>query len=148
MRFVALVGCLVALALPAAASAAPAPKLADPTATGRALVIRFFVLVHRKDKAGLETFLSPAFQVLRADGSYDDKGTYLAKLPTVEKFYLSHLIASEAGGTLVVRYFARVEGHVHGKVYTPGPAPRLTVFDWNGERWQLVAHANFNPLTG
>jgi hypothetical protein len=37
---------------------------------------------------------------------------------------------------------------VNGKRFTPGPAPRLSVFVWNGRGWQLVAHANFNPLTG
>jgi hypothetical protein len=41
-----------------------------------------------------------------------------------------------------------VTGNVNGKPYTPGPAPRLTVFAWNGQRWQLAAHSNFNPLTG
>ena len=45
MRALALLGCFAALALPAASAAAPAPKLADPTAAARPLVIRFFVLV-------------------------------------------------------------------------------------------------------
>jgi hypothetical protein len=148
VRVLAVAACLAALALPAASAAAPAPSLANPTATGRSLVIRFFVLLQRKDKAGLETFLSPAFQVQRADGSSSGKADYLAALPTVNKFYLSKLSATQAGGTLVVRYLARVEGLVNGKPYTPGPAPRLSVFAWSGNRWQLAAHANFNPLTG
>jgi hypothetical protein len=148
MRGPALLGCCLVLALPAAATAAPAPRLGDPAATGRALVIRYFVLLHRKDRADLQTFLSPAFQVQRADGSASEKAAFLANLPTVGRFYLSNLTATEAGGTLVVRYLARVEGLVNGKPYTPGPAPRLSVFTWNGERWQLAAHANFNPLTG
>jgi hypothetical protein len=56
--------------------------------------------------------------------------------------------ATQASATLVVRYLAQVEGVVNGKPYKPGPAPRLSVFAWNGKRWQLAAHANFNPLTG
>jgi hypothetical protein len=148
MRFPAVLACLFALALPAGSAAAPAPALKDPTAIGRSLVIRFFVLLQHKDRTGLETFLSPAFQVQRADGSANEKEAYLASLPTVNKFYLSKLSATQAGGTLVVRYLARAEGLVNGKPYTPGPAPRLSVFSWNGERWQLAAHANFNPLTG
>jgi hypothetical protein len=148
VRALAVIGCVAALVLPAASAAAPAPKLADPTATGRSLVIRFFVLLQHKDKAGLQTFLSPAFQVQRADGSSSGKEAYLANLPTVNKFYLSNLAATQAGGTLVVRYLARAEGLVNGKPYTPGPAPRLSVFAWSGEHWQLAAHANFNPLTG
>jgi hypothetical protein len=138
----------LAPALPAAASERPAPRLAHPTAAARPLVIRFFSLLAHRDEAGLAAFLSPAFQVQRADGSASGKADYLANLPTVNGFSLSKLTATQAGGALVVRYHARVEGVVNGKPYTPGPAPRLSVFAWNGERWQLAAHANFNPLTG
>jgi hypothetical protein len=143
-----VLGLALSPGLSAASTVSPAPHLANPTAAAKPLVLRFFVLLQRKDHAGLERFLSPAFQVQRADGSASGKAEYLASLPTVVKFYLSGLFATEAGGTLVVRYHARVEGRVNGKPYTPGPAPRLSVFSWNGERWQLAAHANFNPLTG
>jgi hypothetical protein len=73
--------------------------------------------------------------------------------PLVNRFFvllahITQLRATRADGTLVVRYLARVEGMINGKPYTPGPAPRLSVFVWNGKRWQLAAHANFNPLTG
>ena len=139
-----------AVLAPAASSATakPAPVYADPTAAAKPLVLRFFVLLQRKDVAGLKSFLSPAFQVQRADGTASGKAGYLEKLADVQKFYLSGLHATQAGGTLVVRYFARVVGTVNGKPYTPGPAPRLSVFTWNGTRWQLSGHANFNPLTG
>jgi hypothetical protein len=112
-------------------------------------VLRFFVLIARKDQAGLQRLLSPAFQVQRADGSAENKTQYLANLSaTVNKFYISNLSATQARGALVVRYLARVEGSIDGKPYTPGRAPRLSVFAWNGDRWQLAAHANFDPLTG
>jgi Domain of unknown function (DUF4440) len=131
-----------------AATAKPAPTYTDPTAAAKPLVLRFFVLLQKKDVTGLEGFLSPAFQVQRADGTASGKQEYLRKLPDVEKFFISGLHATQAGGTLVVRYLARVVGTVNGKPYTPGPAPRLSVFTWNGTRWQLAGHANFNPLTG
>jgi Domain of unknown function (DUF4440) len=126
----------------------PAPKLADPTSTAEQLVNRFFLLLSHKDRAGLQRFLSPAFQVQRADGSGAGKKEYLANLATINQFQITQLRATQAGGALVVRYLAQVEGVVNGKPYTPGPAPRLSVFAWNGKRWQLAAHANFNPLTG
>ena len=65
-----------------------------------------------------------------------------------KSFTLSKLYATQAHGALVVRYVAVGTGIVNGKPYTPGPAPRLSVFSWSGTRWQLAAHANFNPLTG
>jgi hypothetical protein len=46
-----------------------------------------------------------------------------------------------------VRYSAEFVGTAAGESYAPGPAPRLSVFTWDGSRWRLVAHANFNPLT-
>jgi len=131
-----------------AATAKPAPTYTNPTAAAKPLVLRFFVLLQKKDVTGLEGFLSPAFQVQRADGTAAGKEEYLQKLADIQKFYISGLHATQAGGTLVVRYLARVVGTVNGKPYTPGPAPRLSVFTWNGSRWQLAAHANFNPLTG
>jgi hypothetical protein len=126
----------------------PAPQLTDPAGIAKQLVDRFFVLTARKDRAGLDRFLSPVFQVQRADGSGAGKKAYLADLATIRRFRITQLRATQAGATLVARYLARVEGVVNGKPYTPGPAPRLSVFVWDGERWQLAAHANFNPLTG
>jgi hypothetical protein len=125
-----------------------ASQAANPTSTASQLVNRFFVLLQHKDLAGLRRFLSPGFQVQRADGSGAVKKDYLANLATINRFQITQLRATRADGALVVRYLANVEGVVNGKPYTPGPAPRLSVFVWNGKRWQLGAHANFNPLTG
>jgi uncharacterized protein DUF4440 len=147
MRQLCVLAAFAALVL-VAVPASGASQAATPEETARPLVVRFFKLVRDRDVAGLVTFLSPAFQVQRADGSGLGKAEYLDRLPTVLKFTLTNLKATRAGATLVVRYHATVEGLVNGKPYTPGPAPRLSVFHWTGKRWQLAAHANFNPLTG
>lgn len=131
-----------------AATGKPAPTFADPNVAGARLVDDFFTLLVRKDAAGLQRFLSPAFQVQRADGSAVDKSAYLSALPTVTAFTITSLAATQSGGVIVVRYLATATGLVNGKPYTPGPAPRLSVFAWTGSRWQLAAHANFNPLSG
>ena len=147
MRLIRLAAAVAALTL-VATPAAGAKRTATPEETARPLVVKFFKLVRDRDVAGLVTFLSPAFQVQRADGSGSGKAEYLERLPTVRKFTLTHFTATRAGATLVARYNATVEGLVNGKPYTPGPAPRLSVFHWNGKRWQLIAHSNFNPLSG
>ncbi len=131
-----------------AATNKPAPRLAHPTRTATRLVNEFFTLIAHKDRAGLQRFLSPAFQVQRADGSSAEKPEYLTNLATINNFQLTKVRGTQAGATLVVGYLATVEGLVNGKPYKPGPAPRLSVFAWSGTRWQLAAHANFNPLTG
>jgi ketosteroid isomerase-like protein len=152
-RPLVLIACALALSVslfgtPAAASAARASNGTDPTETAKPLVTRFFKLVQAGDKAGLQKFVSPAFQLERADGSGSNKSDYLANLPTVQSFELTDFAASRSGSVLVVRYLAEATGVVNGKPYSPGPAPRLSVFARNGDRWQIVAHANFNPLNG
>ncbi len=126
----------------------PAPSLDNPTAAAQALVKRFFDLAHDKDVPGLQGFLSPAFQMVQADGSEAAKADHLTNLPTVNTYEITNLTASQDGTVLVARYLATVEGLVNGKPYTPGPAPRLSVFVWNGSAWLLAAHSNFNPLGG
>jgi hypothetical protein len=153
MRSLVVVLTLLSLMLASGASGSRAagclaPQPANATTTASQLVNRFFVLLEHKDHAGLQRFLSPGFQVQRADGSGAAKKDYLANLATINQFQITQLRATRADGALVVRYLAQVEGVVNGKPYTPGPAPRLSVFVWNGKRWQLAAHANFNPLTG
>jgi hypothetical protein len=153
MRSLLVVLALLSLMLASGASGSrpvecSAPLPANSTTTASKLVNRFFVLLEHKDQAGLQRFLSPGFQVQRADGSGAAKKEYLANLATINQFQITQLRATRADGALVVRYLAQVEGVVNGKPYTPGPAPRLSVFVWNGQRWQLAAHANFNPLTG
>jgi hypothetical protein len=58
------------------------------------------------------------------------------------------LLASTAALAASALAFADATGVVNGKSYSPGPAPRLSVFSWNGTRRQLAAHANFDPLKG
>lgn len=140
---VALAGCSTS-----SSAASPAPSLANPAAEAQPLVERFFDLLRAKDVAGLRDYLSPAFQVARADGTGVGKDDYLTNLPTVNSFTITDLTATAAGPVLVARYLATVEGTVNGNPYTPGPAPRLSVFSWNGSAWQLAAHANFNALNG
>jgi ketosteroid isomerase-like protein len=151
-----LLSSTVAFTAPAVAAATDttATKTTTTTAssaavkTAQPLVTKFFTLVQNKDKAGLEKFMSPAFQLERADGSGLDKNAYLQNISTVQSFNLTDFAASRTGDVLVVRYLADATGIVNGKPYTPGPAPRLSVFKRDGKKWQIVAHANFNPLNG
>jgi hypothetical protein len=132
----------------APAGTSPAPTSEDPATVAQPLATKLFQLLHDKDTAGLEAFLSPAFTLQRADGSVADKADFIQRPSDVLEFTISGLTATQTGDVLVARYMADVVGTANGRPYSPGPAPRLSVFVWNGSQWQLVAHANFNPLAG
>jgi hypothetical protein len=126
----------------------PAPQLSDPTATGHRLANRFFTLLRSKNIEGLQGFMSDAFQVQRANGTGASKTDFLAALPVINNFVLTDFHGTQAGPALVVRYEASVVGVINGNPYTPGPAPRISTYVWNGLRWQIASNANFNPLNG
>jgi hypothetical protein len=128
--------------------ASPAPVYPDAAGGAQPLVTKLFQLLKDRDTAGLDAFLSPAFTLQRADGSSADRADFVQRPADVLQFTISGLTATQTDGVLVARYLADVVGTVNGRPYSPGPAPRLSVFIWDGTDWRLVAHANFNPLAG
>jgi uncharacterized protein DUF4440 len=130
------------------AGSSPVPSFVTAEAAAMPLVTHFFELLKNNDHQGLIDFVSPAFVLQRADGSSADKAEFLDRHAAVAEYTISSLSATLTGDVLVARYMADVVGDVDGRPYTPGPEPRLSVFVWNGSAWQLVAHANFNPLSG
>lgn len=130
----------------AAVTVVRAPKLKDVNRTATVLATRFLTLLEQNNVRGLKSFLSPSFQLQRADGSSASKANYLSNLPRITSFEISDLRATQAGAALVVTYKADIEGMANDKPYSPGAAPRLSTFTWNGRLWQLTSHANFNSL--
>lgn len=150
-----VVAILAALMAPSAANAADFgtasamprfEKKQEVDALGKRLSDKFLGLLKNGDVAGLKKFLSPAFQLQRATGAGATKAEYLSELPTIGEFVVSDVEATRSGDVLVVRYLATVEGLADGRMYTPGPAPRISTFVLTDGRWQIVSHANFNAL--
>ena len=140
MAAVGLAGVPVAAAAPSAVSSGSS----SVTAKGTELVERFFDLLVDEDVAGLEKFLSPAFQLQGADGGFLTKADFLADPPDVESYELDGLQVTRTGGVIVVRYDVTAVVTIDGTAQSRDPAPRLSVFTKGKKRWQLVAHANFN----
>ncbi|MEZ5890450.1 MAG: nuclear transport factor 2 family protein [Xanthobacteraceae bacterium] len=91
--------------------------------------------------------LAPEFQILRSDGKGYDEAEYLAGgLPKIDSIIsVQDVVATEHGNLMVVRYVLSLDATVDGKV-VQRRAPRLTVFRRDGDRWLVVAHANFAHL--
>ena len=127
------------------ASPTPAPSLSSPSSTGRELAAQFMTRLQSRDAAGLDSFLAPAFQIQRADGSGAAKSEYLANLPTIKSFTLGpDLEAVLDGDLLTVRWQLETDEVVNGQTLGQGEAPRLSTFVWRDGRWQMLSHANFN----
>ena len=146
MLAVLVIGVLALVALTSApASAASAPKLKDPNATGEKLVTKFLTLLQSGDTKGLAAFLDPAFQLQRADGTGVNRAEYLANPAKVSSFKLGpDLVTVQHRDALTVRWQLEVDVSIDGTQYRTTEAPRLSTFRWDGRQWRLVSHANFN----
>lgn len=140
---VAFTGIPFANAAPAK-PAASAPKVANPNAEGKRQATKFLSLLTGKATPALRDFLSPAFLLQRADGTYATKAQYLKAVTNITHFTITDVKATIQGSTLVARYTATAEQVVEGKAYKKDPAPRLSTFVWAGGAWRLISHANFN----
>src|SRR5947209_4942788 len=141
----ALVVVVATLGVTAASIAATQRPAARSSGLGARLVNRFFSELKRHDVAGLRRFLSPAFQIQRADGSRVTKKQYLHNLPNVLSYKLRDLRTTSTRTAVTVTYQAATKEMTNGKVSKSGFAPRLSVFFLGARGWQLVGHANFNP---
>jgi ketosteroid isomerase-like protein len=103
--------------------------------------------IYKRDPALLDTILAPEFQVLRADGSAYDKAAYLASsLPVIEAPpQIEELVVTGSAELLVARYMLLAKQTRDG-VAIQTTAPRLSIFRKDGDKYLLVAHANFAAL--
>lgn len=125
-----------------------AAPLGDPEGTGRELAQRFLDILSGPNRsAALEEFLSPAFQLQRANGTYANREEYLADPAVVGNFAIvdSNFRALQDGPVLTVRFSVDVGGSPGAVAGELSRAERLAVFMRTASGWQLVAWSNFNP---
>ena len=103
-------------------------SVADLNAEGTAALRALWgALVDRRPEV-VDKVLAPEFQVMREDGSADDKRDYIATgIPHVAALpEISRIAVTGHGDVMVTRYVARVRETRDGKVVEKS-APRLTV---------------------
>ena len=103
--------------------------------------------VYKRDAALLDTILAPEFQVMRADGtSYDKAGYLTSALPVIEAPpQIEDLVVTGSAEHLVARYLL-IAKQTRAGIAIQTKAPRLSVFRKDGDKYLLVAHANFAAL--
>lgn len=138
VRVIALALALSALALPASASAQ------RPGPLGRQLVRRFLNDLQRTNRADLRRFLSPAFQLQRADGSHQTKPDVIKNPTKIRSYTLRGFQVTTDANALVVTFQLSVNETINGKPFKTGFAPRIATFVSLAKGWQLIEYANFN----
>lgn len=127
----------------------PAPTTSSSpmgdTALAQSLATQWLTILQSGDSEQLDAFLSPAFQLVRADGSTADKTQYLAEPATVGPFEISGMVAGRDGNVLTSEYDVTITETVDGQPFKKSPTPRSSTFvDTGNGNWQLIAHANLN----
>ena len=148
---VALLAAVLLAAVPTAV-AQPAPRAtaaqqAANAKLGLQLVTRFWELLKAKDQDGLRAFLSPAFQVQRADGTGANRNQYIptiGKTVIVDDYELADMKVTRSGPLLVARFVATSKQIINGSLYSKAPQPRIMTFFFNGTGWKATSNANFN----
>ena len=137
IRFIVLALLLIAVAWPGAATAKSKSDL------GERLVNRYLSRLQHHDVQGLKEFLSPAFQLQRADGSRVTKSEYLSNLPTLNGYTIRDLRQTKTKNVLVATYQLASDLVVDGVPFESGFEPRLATFVHGKEGWRIVSYANF-----
>ncbi|PZC45652.1 MAG: hypothetical protein C1O27_002317 [Chloroflexi bacterium] len=140
-----IVALFLLMAVAAACSSTDsAPTLADSSQTGAELTNKFVSLVADKKLVELEEFLSIAFVLQRANGSFGTKANYVENIPDIGPYEISDVSGWQDGDTLVVQWSLVVQEVIDGQTYSGDPAPRLSTFVWRDGMWRISSHANFN----
>lgn len=135
---------------PAAPATAPPlsnPASAEDAATAERVQNDFFGSLQSGNTEALSALLSPAFQLVRADGSYADREQYLANPATMNSFALTDFSVTSQGDVLVARFLGQTSEVINGVEYNREPAPRFAVMKRDGDIWKIVAQVNFNAPT-
>ena len=142
LRFIVLALLVMAVAWPGAATAKSNSDL------GERLVNRFLSRNQHHDIQGLKKFLSPAWQLQRADGSRVTKSEFLSDPPTLNGYTIKDLRQTKKKTVLVATFLLKSDLVVNGVPYETGFEPRLATFVHDKKRWRFVSYANFaSPQT-
>lgn len=140
IRIIAPVVILVALA-----SANVSTAAVSRAALARQLVNRYLSDLQRQDVADLRKFLSPGFQIQRADGTRTTRPQFLRNPTKIGSYNIRRMRATTDANTLLATYQIAVRNEViDGKPYATGYSPRMMVFTHVAKGWQALGLANFN----
>jgi hypothetical protein len=130
----------------AALSQVAVAEAAVSQAEAQGAIDSFLDALFSGDPARVDHGLAPGFQILRSDGKSYDKVSYLGALPNHKvRPSTSNLKATGYGDMIVTTYTIATEQTI-GDQAVEAVSPRLSVFHKEGDRWMILAHANFAQI--
>ena len=152
---IVLIALATTLALPALASADTTKqataamkingKQVSSAAWARHLVVEFLTILQKDDPVpALTTYLNPAFQIQRANGTREDKASYLANPARFGDFEVSGYRVTRSGTVLVATFSIAAKETINGVVYKKTAAPRIGTWLFSKGAWTLISYGNFN----
>ena len=91
--------------------------------------------------------MSPAFQSVNTKGAQDLAfNMTIIKAEKLGAYELANIKVTQSQDTLVVTYQIKVPENYLGKQMSPKLHYRLDVWNKTPSGWQIIAHANLNPI--
>jgi len=119
----------------------------NPQAEGERLERLWWDQQKNQDIAGLTKLMSPAFQSINSKGAQDLAfNMAIIKAEKLGNYELANIKVTQSQDTLVVTYQIKVPENYFGKQMSPKLHYRLDVWNKSPAGWQIIAHANLNPI--
>jgi hypothetical protein len=119
----------------------------NPQAEGERLERLWWDQQKNQDIAGLTKLMSPAFQSINSKGAQDLAfNMAIIKAEKLGNYELANIKVTQSQDNLIVTYQIKVPENYLGKQMSPKLHYRLDVWTKTATGWQIIAHANLNPI--
>jgi hypothetical protein len=119
----------------------------NPQAEGERLEKLWWDQQRNQDIAGLTKLMSPAFQSINSKGAQDLAfNMKVIKAEKLGKYELSNIKVTQSQDNLIVTYQIALPENYLGQKMSSKPHYRLDVWTKTAAGWQIIAHANLNPI--
>lgn len=128
-------------------SSAFAQPTFNPQTEGERLERLWWDQQKNQDIAGLTKIMSPAFQSINTKGAQDlALNMAIIKAEKLGNYELANIKVTQAHDNLIVSYQIKVPENYMGKKMSAKLHYRLDVWVKNNDGWQIISHANLNPI--
>ena len=119
----------------------------NPQAEGERLEKLWWDQQKNQDISGLTKLMSPAFQSINSKGAQDLAfNMAIIKAEKLGDYRLSNIKVTHSQDNLIITYEIAASENYLGKSMSSKPHYRMDVWKKGATGWQIIAHANLNPI--